>query len=226
MKPILAALWLVMGLPAAADPLAACLPGLPGIAVRAQEQNGHVACAAGTVTAKAGARRGGRVGKAALILPFGARVTPGETLVVSAEILVPEGAPRDSVHLMDLECKHCGLPGNPGLRLYLRDGRLRIDRAKIGLRHAWVDAAAPRLAAGAWVRVEWELGVSDGADGHARVRLDGVEVLSKRGRTVPVGPDAAGIDRLQIGVTANSNDGPATVRLRDIRLSRSVGADG
>ena len=222
------ALSLASGLTGAAraDPLAGCLPAVSTQAPRAQLQNGTLTCTDGVMTATAGPKQDGRVGKAAAILPFGRRAGPGTTVTARAEVFIPGGAPIDSIHLMDLECKDCGVLGNPGLRLYLRDGRLRIDRAKIGERHAWVNDTAPRLPVDRWVTVEWTLKLSDHPDGWARVTLDAATVLEATGRTVPRGPLGHGIDRLQIGVTANSNPTAATVRLRRIGLALSVGADG
>ncbi|APX89015.1 hypothetical protein BV394_04130 [Brevirhabdus pacifica] len=162
-----------------------------------------------------------RVGKAALIVPF-ATLRPGDHLAVRAEVMIPEGAPRNSVHLMDIECKHCGQRGNPGLRLYLRDGRLRIDRKKIGGRHAWAYDRTPRLAPGRWVEIVWSLRLGlEGDPTLSIVTLDGRTVLRNRGRNLPdLPPDRAGVDRLQIGVTANSNPGEAVVYLRGLELTR------
>ena len=209
-----------------ADPLASCLPPDAAEAPRAQLQFGTLTCVNGVMTATAGLKQDGRVGKAAAILPFGRLAGRGTTVTARAEVFIPGGAPIDSIHMMDLECKTCGVSGNPGLRLYLRDGRLRIDRAKIGERYAWVNDTAPRLPVDRWVTLEWTLGLSDQPDGWARVTLDGVPVLQATGRTVPRGPLGHGIDRLQIGVTANSNPTAATVQFRRIGLALSVGADG
>lgn len=161
-----------------------------------------------------------KVGKAALILPF-ETLRPGDRLEVRAQIMLPEGAPLNSVHLMDVECKHCGQRGNPGVRLYLRDGRLRVDRKKIGERHAWAFDAASRLPAGRWVEVTWtlQLGLS-GDPTLSLVGIDGQAVLRNRGRNLPDVPrPQAGVDRLQIGVTANSNDRAAVVYLRALSLT-------
>lgn len=227
MKVFVAILGLTMslGAPAFADPLAACLPNLPEVQPRAQEQFGTLRCTNGILEADAGRRQDGRVGKAAAILPFGRMANPGEVVTATADVMIPDGGPVNSIHLMDLECKDCGISGNPGLRLYLRDGRLRIDRAKIGERHAWVNDTAPQVPTGRWVRIAWTLALSAGADGWTQVMMDGAEVLTATGRTVPIGPRGQGVDGLQIGLTANSNDTAASVRFRDVRLTLSVGAD-
>jgi len=168
---------------------------------------------------RAGPKRG-KVGKAALILPFDT-LRPGDRLEVRAQIMVPEDAPQSLLHLMDVECKYCGQKGNPGVRLHLRDGQLRVDRKKIGERRVWALDNATRLPAGRWVEVTWTLQLGLGGDPTlSLVRLGGQAVLRNRGRNLPDVPrPRAGVDRLQIGVTANSNDRPAVVYLRMLHLT-------
>lgn len=198
---------------------APCAGGAPAAGLRVQLQDGRLDCrpagpgGAPALWVRAGPKAG-RVGKAALILPFDP-VPAGGRLTMRAEFLLPEDSPRDSILLMDAECKHCGAAGNPGLRLYLRDGRLRVDRAKIGERHAWVRDDAPRLPAGQWVRIAWQLDL--GPEGRSRVTMDGAEVLHDRGRTLPRVPRPS-VDRLQIGVTANSNAVPVELWMRAISV--------
>lgn len=196
--------------------------------LRYQEQNGTVRLAAdpagGPATvlrAEAGPRTDRRVGKAALILPFAA-MRPGATIIVEAEFYFPLETPLNSIHLMDLECKFCGQSHNPGLRLYLRHGRLRIDRKKINGGPAWTNDRGPSLVPGRWHRIRWELTLgADDASGRSEVFLDGTAVLRNRGRTLPDVPKRhAAIDRLQIGLTANSNDRAAVLYLRGLTVSR------
>jgi hypothetical protein len=163
--------------------------------------------------------RGARVPKAALIARP-AKLAPGAALRVAFDMMVPEGAPLNSVHLVDIECASCGEDHNPGIRLYLRQGRLRIDRAKIGERHAWANNDAPQLRHGRWHRVE--LAISIGFEsGSAEVRLDGETVLAARGATIgrPEGGASPGADRVQIGLTASSNAGPATAYFDNVRVT-------
>ncbi len=177
-----------------------------GWAVR-QEENGRLDIVAApgragrALRAAAGPKRG-RVSKAALI----ARPAPmraGTRVTVAFDVRVPAKTPRDSMQLVDLECATCGEGGNPGIRLYLRRGRLRIDRSKIGVRHAWVDDSAPVLGHDRWHRIEMDVRLGDAASGSATVRLDGKLVLTGRGATLLPSSDHA--DRIQIGITANSN---------------------
>jgi hypothetical protein len=184
----------------------------PGL--RLQEQRGRVSCADGVLVFEAGPKTD-TVGKAALILPF---PPAGRGILrVAAEVFLPEGSAADSLILVDAECKRCGLPGNPGLRLYLRDGALRVDRKKIGERHAWAAEDPPRLVPGSWARLEWELVLGGEAEGRSRVRLNGETVLESAGRTLPRGTPMA-VDRVQIGLTANSNPDAQRVLMRAIRV--------
>ncbi|RVV98464.1 hypothetical protein EKE94_05965 [Mesobaculum littorinae] len=221
---------------AVAAVLAACLPGASAAGpvslcpvpagppkLEVQEVGGRVSCrttdAGPALHARAGPARKGVVTKAAVIRPFPrARARAGAVIEAEAMFLFPPGSPRDSVLLMDLECKHCGLAGNPGPRMYLRDGQLRIDRAKIGVHHAWARADTPKIPAGRWVRIRWRLRLGGAEEGRSQVWLDGREVLDDRGRTLPEGGRVAALDRLQIGITAQSNDREAELFLRDLRL--------
>ena len=177
-----------------------------------QEVEGHLSVVpdprarGGVLLAEAGPRTG-RVPKAALVARF-PRIGDGQKLAIAFDVMIPRGKPLNSVHLLDLECADCGMSGNPGIRLYLRRGRLRIDRAKIGIEHAWTDDAAPQLEQGRWHRIEAVVDLAPDDRGGARVLLDGRPVLEASGRTLLPRRDA-GIDRIQLGITATSNDAPA-----------------
>jgi len=188
--------------------------------VRLQLQRGTVRCTVidgrPALRFDAGARTR-TVGKAALIVPFDPRGT-GSTVTVEAEVFLPADTPANSIILIDIECKRCGLPGNPGLRLYLREGGFRIDRKKIGEKHAWAERDPVRIVPDTWVRIRWDLELGDADTGRSIVAMDGAPVLRNRGRTLPpAGADSA-VDRVQIGLTANSNAHPATLLMRDIRI--------
>jgi hypothetical protein len=134
---------------------------------------------------------------------------------------VPDGAPLNSIHLLDIECASCGEEGNPGIRLYLRHGRLRVDRSKIGVRDAWTNDAAPQLWHGRWHRVELDVTAGFGTAGRVRARLDGVTVLAAEGDTIvrPSSGAAPGADRIQIGLTASSNSVPAIAWFDDVAVA-------
>ena len=200
-----------------------CVGGCRGWKWAASQQiDGSLSVVAGrggkVLRARTGAR-GSRVPKAALIArPVILR--PGATVRISFLVMVPEGAPLNSIHLVDLECASCGEAGNPGIRLYLRHGRLRIDRSKIGERSAWTDDTAPQLRHKQWHRIALDIAVGFGDAGGVRTYLDGKTVLEARGDTLirPQGSAAAGADRIQIGLTANSNAVPAMAYFDDVTV--------
>jgi hypothetical protein len=197
-----------------------CLGGCRGWNWASSQQiDGSVAVLNGRLRARTEAR-GERVPKAALIARP-AKLMPGGTARIAFSVMVPQGAPLNSIHLLDLECASCGEEGNPGIRLYLRHGRLRIDRSKIGVRDAWTNDVAPQLRHGQWHRVELEMIAGFGSAGRVRVHLDGRTVLEERGDTIvrPFGGQAAGLDRIQIGLTASSNAVPATAWFDDVAVT-------
>jgi hypothetical protein len=164
-----------------------------------------------------------QVPKAALVARP-AKIAPGSRLEVALDVMIPSGTPLNSIHLIDVECATCGADGNPGIRVYLRDGRLRIDRAKIGEADAWTNENAPKLSAGAWHRIRAVVTPGRGRQGRAQVFLDGAVVLDATGSTIgqPGRGSSAGADRVQIGVTANSNPRAVTAYFDnvEIRVSR------
>ncbi len=175
-------------------------------------------------------RAGGKartVGKAALVHRF-VPVGAGRTVVMRGRFFAPEGAALDSVILMDLECASCGLDTNPGVRLYLRDGRLRVDRSKIGHDQAFTPLVADRMARGRWHAIEWRVRLGHGTAGGTTVTLDGATVLDATGDTLL---DQAvvrrfadvevteAVDRFQVGLTANSNPGPTALLMDDVSFA-------
>lgn len=185
-----------------------------------QQENGTVSAAPApgrgglALTAEAGPKTG-RVAKADIVArtaPMGA----GTVVTVAFDLYAPRATPLNSIQLVDLECATCGEGGNPGIRLYLRRGRLRIDRSKIGIKDAWVRDDAPVLASERWQRIVWTTRIGGEDGGRTRVTLNGREVLSGRGATaMPRGH----VDRVQIGVTANSNPVPVTLYFDDVGVS-------
>lgn len=168
--------------------------------------------------ARAGARRE-RVPKAALV-GRPAKIAPGSRLEVALDVMVPAGTPLNSIHLIDVECATCGGSTNPGIRVYLRHGRLRIDRVKIGEKDAWTNENAPKLSAGTWHRVRAVVVPGRGRQGRAQVYLDGAKVLDAIGSTIVEtrAVRSAGADRVQIGITANSNPRAVTAYFDNVEI--------
>lgn len=166
--------------------------------------------------AKAGPKAGGTVAKADLV----ARIDPageGAHVSVAFDLFVPQGSPANSIQLLDLECATCGEGGNPGVRLYLRHGRLRIDRSKIGHAHAWVNDTGPQLNPGQWNRVTFAMAIAADDRGGAVATLNGQAALSGQGATI-MKLDRRHVDRVQIGITANSNPVPAEMLIDNIAI--------
>lgn len=161
-----------------------------------------------------------QVPKAALVARP-AKIAPGSRLEVAFDVMIPLGTPLNSIHLIDVECATCGSNTNPGIRVYLRHGRLRIDRAKIGEADAWTNEDAPKLLAGAWHRVRAVVTPGRGRKGRAQVFLDGVNVLDAIGSTIVESGRgrSAGADRVQIGITANSNPRAVTAYFDNVEIS-------
>ena len=89
----------------------------------------------GQVLLARAAPKAGGVAKADVVARL-APLPPGTDITIAFDLRVPATTPLDSLQLVDLECATCGEGGNPGIRLYLRRGRLRVDRSKIGIAHA------------------------------------------------------------------------------------------
>lgn len=200
---------------------------------RTQQQRGEISLAADPVNAgnrvafmSADSKRGSQVGKSDLILAF----TPlgaGRTIEMSGRFFFPADSRLDSLILMDLECASCGLDTNPGIRLYLRDGMLRVDRSKIGIEEPFLPRAPLAMKTGGWHRIGWEVTLGIGTAGRSRVFLDGQPVLDSQGTTLlsqAVVSQFAPIkvreqtDRFQIGLTANSNTTRQSLYLDDVTI--------
>ena|GEM_PF-2878361 len=174
--------------------------------------------------ALAGAKSGGKVGKADLIQRF-EPVGPGGTIHMSSWFYFPKGTPRNSVILFDLECASCGLDTNPGLRVYLRDGRLRVDLSKIGIKDALLPSTDHQVPSERWFKLGWTVKLGVEGAGQTQITLDDKVVLAADSTTMPstsiarklLGHDITeAVDRIQIGLTANSNNKPALIYVDNV----------
>ncbi len=174
----------------------------------------------------AGAKQGGKVGKADLVKRFDP-IGVGQTISVSADFYFPAGTPRNSIVLMDMECGSCGLDTNPGVRVYLRDGRLRVDRSKIGIKDAFMPSVDHQVGPDKWHRIEWRSTLGKDAAGLTEIFLDGRRVVSASGTNL-IDQEIINrlasitikerVDRVQLGLTANSNLQPATLLMDNARI--------
>ncbi|NBD73754.1 hypothetical protein GVX82_01790 [Patescibacteria group bacterium] len=166
------------------------------------------------------------VGKADLIKRF-LPIPLGSTIVVEADFFFPRDTRIDSLLLMDVECTDCGIDTNPGTRLYVRDGSVRIDRAKIGFDDNFAPTVEHELMHERWHTIRWELVTGVGNQGSSHVYLDGQIVLDAQGTTIltqQVGDQygftvtANTIDSVQVGLTANSNNTEQTLLFDNLRI--------
>ncbi|MEZ5798358.1 MAG: hypothetical protein R3D63_13265 [Paracoccaceae bacterium] len=139
--------------------------------------------------------------------------------------MFPEGTRLDSLILMDFECKSCGLDTNPGIRLYLRDGSLRVDRAKVGIKDPFLPRLPTKMKAGLWESITWQVVLGKENAGSSKVWLNDELVIDAVGTTLltqEVVSKLANItvkeqvDRFQVGLTANSQNKAVTVYLDDV----------
>lgn len=174
----------------------------------------------------AGPKQGRKVGKADYVHRF-EPLQAGAVISMQARMYFPPGSPLNSVILMDLECASCGLDTNPGMRLYLRKGLLRVDRSKIGIQQPFLSSVPKLLQAGVWHEITWQVTLGAGDAGRSLVMLDGEVVSDATGTTlltqeivsrhadITVQEQA---DRFQVGLTANSNGRAAEMLLDDVRF--------
>lgn len=170
-----------------------------------------------------------KVGKAALIHRF-SPLPKGTSLVMAADFYIPKGSSNTSIILMDLECASCIDIAQPGIRLYLKQGRLRVDLSKIGLKHPYDPQVAHQIVPGRWYNIEWRVTVGAGQGGSSEVYLDGKLVNQARGNTLLTQKVASGlqkglvvkeqVDRFQVGMTANSNKSRSDLLMDNVWFCR------
>lgn len=172
----------------------------------------------------AGPKNGGRVGKADLIHRY-PQIGEGKIVTMSGRFFFPKGTKLNSLILMDLECAKCGPDTNPGIRLYLRNSTIRIDRSKIGIKEPFLPTARMKLETEKWYRIEWVVSLSETRNGNSIVRLDGEVVLDRNGitllsqeivRKLTNRTVISAVDRFQIGLTANSNSSEMSILVDDV----------
>jgi hypothetical protein len=172
----------------------------------------------------AGPKNGGQVGKASLIHRY-PQVGEGKTVTMIGRFYFPKGAKLDSLILMDLECAKCGPDTNPGIRLYLRNSTIRIDRSKIGIKEPFLPITTTKLKTDKWYKIEWVVSLSETRNGNSIVRLNGEVILDRSGITLLAQEIIkkltnrtviSAVDRFQIGLTANSNSSEMSILVDDI----------
>lgn len=196
---------------------------------RLQLQNGavHIASDAQALLFQTGAATDGRAGKSAASLAF-QPTRDSTTITLEAGIYIPEGAPNDGIVIADFESANASTGTNPGTRIYLSDGYLRVDRSKIGIAETWDSTPLVQIDTGQWHDIRVELTPGAEENGGIRVFVDGLLVLQETGTTILTQDALAGtghtlsggqIDRVQMGVTSYLGQDGAMIALRDVSLS-------
>jgi hypothetical protein len=150
----------------------------------------------------------------------GLQFQKGDDVWFSGWYFLEEASDSKNLFLWDLE--ETRRWNSPGRRIYLSGGEaLTSDLGKWWGGEVFrqpVDHTVP-FPKGAWVEVVLHLYLSEGEDGLLEAWQDGALVLSGRGQTLPTKESI--YDRMQVGITANGNEGQAQVLIvDDIVLSR------
>ncbi len=175
----------------------------------------------------AGAKVGDEVGKACLVHEFPRPFGVGDTLDIAASFNIP-ALSGGRISLIDIECKYCGVPTQPGIRLFVDPGRdLFLERGKLGLAQSFIQQRRPLVPVDRWFDVHWRVLFGKGEDGECHVWIDGKNVLSARGANFPdqqvadrfgITLTAMQYDRVQVGLTANSQPREVSIMMDDIEL--------
>lgn len=157
-----------------------------------------------------------------------APIEDGGTIVIEMDFMIPVGAPVDQIFLADFESSNANTGTHPGVRVYLSDGMIRVDRSKIGL-DTWYGVNDP-ITAGDWYSQRIEL-LSGGEDaGRMRIYLNDELVMDATGSTTlsqdimeQYGWNLQGgmLDRVQVGLTANNGAREASLATRNISVEVS-----
>jgi len=172
---------------------------------------------------------------------FGFLAPIGSTVKIEADFYINTDEDLTDLFLIDLECCSCwdsNVPNNqcPGVRLKIGGDNeyLSIERGKIinsTIGHA--EISFPKFE---WVRIVWEMELSQEDNGKNNLSINGTEVISSEGINMPNSAlfkqefASAGIDftlpenvfyeRVQIGATANPT--PNTIELYIDNFSISI----
>lgn len=200
------------------------------VRVISQKQNGHISLSEdGTSAIFTAHEKTNVVGKSALSAAIDPITTDDpQTINVSFDLKIPSGSPDNSIILADFESTASGIGANPGVRVYLRDGYLRVDRSKIGESEPWYSDQDGPINIDDWNAIEITMIPGANGEGLFEIRLNGQLILSETGNNVlsdewkaSVGLEDlySPVDRVQVGLTANSNTVTASVEMRDLEIS-------
>lgn len=149
------------------------------------------------------------------------------TISVEFDIYIPAGSSTDQIYILDLENTSTQLSDKaPGLRVYLQDGLLTVNRAKIGFTDEWTAVHNP-ITTEKWYTVRVDMVPGGEATGRIEISLDGQPVLEETGTNVLTQQtmsqygltlDTGEIDRIQVGLTANDSGVESSLATRNISI--------
>ncbi|SRR6266542_3058591 len=136
----------------------------------------------------------------------------GDELWFSGWFYIAQGTPRG---IVDFETSY--VPEYPGLRILLDDTLHPRVELKWATKPTYMAVAGAALPVRKWVNLVLHAHLSDGADGRVELWMDGRQIISGVGPTLPVSDML--YDRLEIGITANEA-GTAEVYVDDIIVDK------
>jgi hypothetical protein len=138
----------------------------------------------------------------------------GDTIYFSGWYYLERGMP---LGILDFESSY--ISESPGLRLLFDpSGRPRVE-LKWGLKPTFQAQEGQRLRAGRWTNVRAEIRLSDESNGRVQVWLDNDKVIDGTGQTLPLAGMV--LDRLEVGVTANTAGQTTGLYIDELRVSQT-----
>lgn len=166
------------------------------------------------------------VSKSTLNIGFDA-VSETGTITAEMEFYIPAGTTTERIYIADFESINANTGKAPGTRVFIENGRIGIDRGKVGYEDIWYATHAP-IDQEQWYSLRVELVPAAGSDGHIRVILDGQTVFEGSGSMIltqsivdQYGFTLVGgeIDRVQLGLTANDSNEDAAIATRNMSVT-------
>ena len=138
----------------------------------------------------------------------------GDTINFSAWYLIDRGMPEG---IADFEASY--ILNGPGLRVLLDPtGHPRVE-LKFADKPTYRSASTQAVPVGQWFNIVLKAYLSDQADGRVELWLDGTKLIEGTGPTLPL--KTAVLDRLEIGITANTAGQTTNLYVDDIRASHT-----
>jgi len=164
-----------------------------------------------------------------------------DKIIIKADFYINSTANIENLLLIDLECCSCWDNTSnaenqcPGIRLQMSGGNdyLSIERGKIA--EGTLQQTSFQFPRNEWVKVQWEMTLSDTDMGHNKLLINGEEVINTTGTNMPNAQtfrdlfaqegidfnlqEPAFYERIQIGATANPTAENIELFVDDFSLS-------